>query len=178
MIRSEFDRTTTESAFGSSDPVVVTRNNIEVQFFLDRDDARVFVQHFYGMTENEAVSRGIKIMSIKLRPPQAGDGFIYDGKGEFNLQVGGRGVLHLINNCIAGVFNAKTFRRFDQIDFSGGGPIVFPGKLTLKMVDIAHAAFWMWPQGFAGGKEGHYSIPVPLWRWNGKQASSTEDVIR
>lgn len=160
------------AVFQKQQAVVVVRDGHEIMFHHDYKGAGAWMQHIYGFTPSEGRKHGILIENIKDRPPKYGDVVVYDGSGPFNtLQKenngGGFGVLEHHAGDLMVCFAASPFRVFDMVSCSGG-PAVWLSPDHLTYEGLTDRTFWRWHRGFAGGGEGgHYTLTVPLWRWDG-----------
>lgn len=144
---------------------VVKRNGKEVEWFNDEKDANAWILHVFGSVE-QAKACGITVGRLtKDRTPRDGDAVVYDGTGEHYTE--GFGVLERTAGETAVCFSASAFRDERYVSCSGG-PVPFVDPKDLVLVGIRPTNFWRWHQGHAGAHQGgHYTMNVPLWRWNG-----------
>lgn len=159
---------------------IVTRDDIEVEFFYDRKDAGAWLQHVYGLSYWDAKNKGIVVKSFHGRGPKAGDAITYRGGGKWDYLLKGdnynpdktecHGILdHSYGQHNFGIcFGASPNREGASVSCSGGPiPCVEAGSLTL--VGLKETTFWRWSKGFAGGNQGgNYRLNVPHWVWNGE----------
>jgi len=152
--------------------VVVMKDDKEIMFHGNEKDAGAWVQHVYGLRPSEARKGNIVIRSIADRAPRPGDVVVYDGSGPFDTYQkqnngGGLGVLECHAGGLMVCFAASAFREHSRVSCSGG-PATWLKSEHLTFEGLIDRSFWRWGRGFSGsGEGGHYTITVPLWRWDG-----------
>lgn len=133
-------------------PVVVTRDNQEIEWFENDKDAAAFVQHVYGLTIYDLIeNKSVDIQSVNDRGPRPGD-VVRTDRGDAIL--GGDGFATL---------NARTFRADGRVSCSGG-PDVPVDVASLKFAGLERVKVWRWADGHPGAhNDGSYFITVPVW---------------
>lgn len=154
---------------------VVTLNGKEIEFFANQKDAGSFIQHTYGIPLSAANMEklGLKIETIKDRPPLPGDAFVtnkyYACDKENDVLQDTIGVIESCSGSLACCFHPAAFREGPHVSCSGG-PLPWIPRSSLKLIGLRRTRFWRWGTGSPGAScGGDYWITVPLWRWNGTE---------